>query len=104
MKQNILDFITKFKFEYPHQLEYVFTHGNCYYFAMILKERFHGQIYYLPIANHFVCKIDNNYYDITGEAAMNESPIDWIDYQKHELSHSKKIIRDCIEFGTRTIK
>lgn len=97
----IEQFIEKFKFKYNKELEYIFTSGNCYYFAIILKERFNGEIYYLPIANHFVCKINNNYYDITGIASMNESPIRWESYKNIDNKNYNIISRDCITFETR---
>lgn len=98
-------FIDRFKFSKESSvrksLEYAFTSGNCYYFALILKERFGGQIYYLPIANHFICKIENEYYDITGKASMNESPILWTEYMTYDKIASSRIIRDCINFESR---
>lgn len=94
----ILDFINKFKFAYKKELEYIFTNGNCYYFALILKEHFNGDIYYLPIANHFVCKIDKDYYDITGYAKMNEHPYKWSTYKQIDNKQYNKINRDCIDF------
>lgn len=103
MQNQVLNFIKKFKFKYDKQIEYVFMSGNCYYFAIILKERFQGEIYYLPIFNHFVCKIDNNYYDITGIACMNETPIKWSTFKQTNRHNAQQIIRDCIEFTTRPI-
>lgn len=98
---SVEKFIEKFKFKYKQELEYIFSYGNCYYFAVILKERFNGEIYYLPITNHFICKIDKNYYDITGKAKFNEPVIKWSTYIEEEPKDAKRIIRDCIEFGTR---
>ena len=99
---KVISFIDKFKFAYKGELEFVFTSGNCYYFAVILKERFGGEIYYLPIDNHFVCKIDKEYYDITGKAGFNEKPYKWDSYPD-ELE-KKRIIRDCINFDTRKVQ
>lgn len=99
---KVISFINKFKFAYKGELEFVFTSGNCYYFAVILKERFGGEIYYLPIDNHFVCKIDKEYYDITGKAGFNEKPYKWDNYPD-ELE-KKRIIRDCINFDTRKVR
>lgn len=48
----IEEFINKFKFKYSEELEYIFTSGNCYYFAVILKDRFCGDIYYLHVNYH----------------------------------------------------
>ena len=39
-KNEVLKFIDKFKFIHKKEIEEVFTTGNCYYFALILKERF----------------------------------------------------------------
>ena len=101
MKNIVLEFIKKFKFTSIKELEYVFTNGNCYYFAIILKERFNGDIYYLPIENHFICKIDKDYYDITGIAKMNEHPYKWSELENIDSSLYKRIVRDCVEFTTR---
>ena len=101
-KVQILDFIEKFKFIHNKVLEYVFTSGNCYYFAVIMKERFkRGEIYYLPIENHFVWKYDGVYYDIQGEYGTCEKAYNWELYKKEDPVHSKKIERDCILFETR---
>lgn len=94
-------FIDKFKFCHAKELEEVFTKGNCYYFAVILKDRFDGDIYYLPIDNHFICKIEDKYYDITGKVKPTEIPIPWIIYKKKDEAEAKRIIRDCIKFKTR---
>jgi len=98
---KVLEFIRKFKFKYGKELEYIFTSGNCYYFAVILKERFDGEIYYLPVANHFICKISKDYYDITGIATMNEQPYKWSEFKQFDESLYNRIIRDCVEFTTR---
>lgn len=93
-------FIKKFKFSHIKELEHIFMNGNCYYFAIILKERFNGEIYYLPIQNHFICKIENEYYDIMGKAKMDEHPYQWSKYP--DPKEKKRIIRDCVHFITRT--
>ena len=36
---------------------------NCYYFAMILKDRFNGEIYYDVINGHFLTLIKYKLYD-----------------------------------------
>lgn len=103
MKGEVLEFIEKFKFHEPKIIEYLFMNGNCYYFAVILKDKFNGEIYYLPIANHFVCKIDNDFYDITGFCSINEKPYLWDTFEKIESTHKERIVRDCIDFKTRKI-
>ena len=97
----ILNFIKKFKFKYAKELEEVFTTGDCYYFAIILKARFAGDIYYLPVANHFVTKIGSCYYDITGRVEPDEHPIKWSEFGKGDASWRRRVVRDCIDFDTR---
>lgn len=47
--------------------EDVFLNGYCYWFAMILSQRFHGEIYYDCIDNHFVTMINHRLYDVRGD-------------------------------------
>lgn len=98
---RIEQFIDKFKFKYKTELEYIFTSSNCYYFVAILQEHFNGEIYYLPISNHFICKIDKEYYDITGKAKFDEHPYKWKEFEEYDKSLYKRIVRDCIDFSTR---
>ncbi len=93
---EVEQFIDNFKSDYKEEIELVFTEGNCYYFAVILRERFNGTIYYLPIDNHFVCKIDADFYDITGKLTLSESPVNWEDLEQQDAAHYKRIVRDCI--------
>lgn len=103
-KQKILEFIEKFKFTWKKEVEALFTCGNCYYFAVILKERFHtGEIYYLPIENHFVWKYGGVLFDIKGEVGTNEVAYSWEEYKKLDESHARRIVRDCIAFETRSL-
>ena len=100
--EDILFFIEKFKFLEKVTIEILFTTGNCYYFSIILKERFKdGKIYYLPIAIHFVLKNNGKFYDGCGEYGTNEKAYDWENFKKQNVSLSKKIERDCINFETR---
>ena len=101
IKNDILDFIQKFKFSYQTELEYIFTTGNCYYFALILQNRFNGDIYYLLNANHFVCKINNDFYDITGKVGFNEKPYKWLELSSLDKKLYDKIYRDCVTFESR---
>ena len=100
---EIEQWIKKFKFIYSDELEYVFTRGNCYYFAVILREHFGGEIYYLPIENHFIGKINENFYDITGKVIPEEEPVCWATFKDIDELEYNRIIRDCIDFKTRNI-
>lgn len=102
-KNEVLKFIDKFKFIHKKEIEEVFTTGNCYYFALILKERFEGSIYYLPIENHFITKIDKFYFDITGLVEPKEQPMNWKMFQYEDEKLCKRVTRDCITFDTRKV-
>ena len=97
-KNEVLKFIDKFKFIHKKEIEEVFTTGNCYYFALILKERFEGSIYYLPIENHFITYIGVQYYDISGKVIPDEEAIRWTSFQLIEPFEADRIKRDCINW------
>lgn len=101
MKLLVLDFIEKFKFIHAKELEESFSCGNCYYFAVILKERFGGEICYIPVNNHFVCQIEHNYYDIKGKVTTKEKVYTWDKYKIYEPLDSHHVIRDCLNFHSR---
>lgn len=72
------------------------TTGNCYYFAVILKDRFNGTLYYDPIEGHFLCKIDSDYYDYTGKVNVDSSRIYCWEYLKYfDNLYYEHIVRDC---------
>lgn len=90
-EEEVLDFIYKF-----NTSRSLFQYGMCYWFAFILKERFHGQIYYHSIDNHFVTMIKGTLYDSIGK--VNDYGFEpWEEYKKKDELETKRIIRDCIE-------
>lgn len=96
-------FIRKFKFLAPSAAEELFLYGDCYYFAIILKERFKDKaiIKYLIIDNHFITEIDGRMYDIRGDITdiIDYSQlIDWKDMKEYDELLYSRIIRDCINF------
>jgi len=97
---EVLEFIEKFKqYEQGDVLHRTFTNGYCYYFAIILQERFGGEILYDPIEGHFVTRILDDYfgihlYDITGEVT---NKYDWSILQpKTYWMKNGRIIRGVI--------
>lgn len=98
---TIDEFIHEFnQFELLEVLENTFTNGFCYYFAVILKEKFpRGEIIYLPVQNHFVFSYGTQYlYDIRGNVTdlyFNSQLEIWNNY--NDLPHKQRIKRDCIE-------
>lgn len=74
------------------------TTGNCYYFAVILKERFAGEIYYDTIEGHFCTKIGESFWDFHGDCHPDdpEAVIKWDDFDKYDHLQYNRIIRDCL--------
>ena len=72
--------------------------GNCYYFAVILKDRFpQGEIYYDVIHGHFVFKYQGYFYDWSGLYHSNDTNlISWNDFQKYDVLQKKRIEEYCI--------
>lgn len=75
----------------------IFTQGCCYWFAFILKERFHGTIMYHEIDNHFACLIGKRLYDITGPIDSQHGWQEWERYKFYEPANANRVIRDCLE-------
>lgn len=96
MNNEVLKFIKDLKKVAPREIEELFSLGYCYWFAVILSQRFSGEICYLPIENHFITRIDGRYYDIKGIYNPKEEVYSWKEWQEIEPSNSRIVIRDCI--------
>ena len=91
----ILDFISR-----RWQKDANWLDGNCYWFAYILKTRFPFlEIYYLPIAGHFICGDGVQFYDWTGVVDPEEVPFLLSDIEKQDILWYDRIVRDCIMQG-----
>lgn len=91
---EVLDFIHR---RFPKDSDW-FT-GNCYYFALILKDRFpEGSIFYDVIDGHFVTKIDDINYDWSGVVSNNgyHYYVEWDKFNTYDSLQKERIIRDCI--------
>ena len=91
---EILDFIHK---RFPGNSGWL--NGNCYYFSLILKNRFpEGTIHYDVIDGHFVFKYKDLYYDYSG-VTMRENGymIEWDKFDEYDSIQKKRIVRDCIQ-------
>lgn len=96
MRKEITDFIYR-RFPYDNH----WLNGNCYYFAVILKDRFpEGKIVYDVIRGHFLFELDYTLYDWHGvyERLPHESTrfIDWDKFDEYDSLQKQRIIRDCI--------
>lgn len=71
--------------------------GNCYYFAIILKDRFpEGKIFYDVILGHFVFKYQDKLYDWKGIHNSEGFLVDWENFDEYDSVLKKRIIRDCV--------
>ena len=78
--------------------------GNCYYFAIILSERFNQYnpvIYYDTVDGHFLCRINNIFYDWSGAVAFSDEYVSkyikrWSDLCNEDPIWSNRIVRDVI--------
>jgi hypothetical protein len=92
---DILGFIRGFnQAENNDVLKKTFTQEYCYYFSVILRERFPGgTIVYAPIIGHFLYKIQGKLYDITGEVDIDI----YHDFEIYpDRLQKERIVRDCI--------
>jgi hypothetical protein len=99
---RVLEFIRSCKKGAPKEfIEDYFTRGMCYWFAYILKVRFGGEfvtsIVYYPVGRHFACKIDDRFFDITGDITFRNLDFvpaeDYFKYApKNEVGTMKKIM------------
>lgn len=97
MEDQILEFIKR---RFPNDSHWM--DGNCFYFAQILKARFHGDVVYDPIDGHFLfLASDDQLYDWTGKRIYtNEERRKmclWKDYSLKDPLHHDRIYRDCVK-------
>lgn len=92
---RVLYFISKFKsYEKDEVLEKTFLKGYCYQFAIILKDRFDGEILYEPIEGHFVTMIGDKLYDIRGDVTSLYKDKNLI--PKEEYLQINNVIKGCL--------
>ena len=78
--------------------------GNCYYFAVILSERFKNYnpiIYYDSLEGHFITWINGIFYDWSGAVAFSDEYVSkyikkWSDLREEDPIWSNRIVRDVI--------
>ena len=92
MKNEVLNFINR---RFKNDCNW--TTGNCYYFAVILKDRFpEGEMYYDVIYGHFVFKYQNEYYDWNGVIQSIGYLVEWDKFEEYDFLQKERIIKDCI--------
>ena len=102
-------FINDMKKLFPAEMEMIFYHGYCYWFAFILAEGFKGEIWFNPTIVHFAAKIGDSLYDIFGEVepgvnpftgVYNRSNDDWYSWENYQTNHYdvvESIVDSCIK-------
>lgn len=76
----------------------IWENENCYYFALILKDRFpDGAIVYDVIDGHFMFRRDGVFYDHTGIVHPDGYIVDWDDFDEYDSIQKKRIVRDCLK-------
>lgn len=89
---DVLSFINQFS-----SAKDLFLNGMCYWFAHILHHRFTAsEIWYEPVMNHFVCRIEGVFYDAVGVVSDGNYQ-KWEDYKSMDALHAERIIRHCID-------
>jgi hypothetical protein len=85
---NVIEFINR-----RFKSDCKWKNGNCYYFALILKDRFNGEIYYDVIDGHFVCKIEDKYYDWEGIYETTNVVVNWNNFDIYDRLQKQSIIK-----------
>lgn len=92
MEDKVLEFIHK---RFKKDCDWI--DGNCYYFAIILKDRFpNGKIFYDVVDGHFIFKYKKRFYDWTGIVKPDGYLVKWSKFDKYDSLLKQRIIRDCI--------
>ena len=117
---QVLDFINK-RFPNATNSDANWLHGNCYYFAVILKDRFPKDSYicYDVINGHFVCMIEDYLFDASGiyyklnkqekQKIDSSTPnyfvdleygitlVKWSEFSYYDSLQQARIERDCLQ-------
>lgn len=107
-KENKVEqFISDMKKEFPEALEYTFYHGYCYWFALILSNRFNGKIWFNSKDVHFACMVGTDLYDVRGKIKFEwdsltgttgkENWTPWEDFQRDNYAAVQSIVDSCIK-------
>lgn len=97
LRNLVLDFIKR---RFPTDSNWL--NGNCYYFALILKDRFpDGVILYDVIDGHFVTMIGGVMYDWSGIVLPEEDEtkhfyVEWDKFEDYDELQKQSIISGCI--------
>lgn len=90
-------FVENFKKGFDKKtVEDIFLNGNCFHFALILKEMYDGEIVYDPHTQHFLTNVKGNYYDITGHVPEPMDEYLWDDMEDIDNNEYELVKETCI--------
>ena len=93
IQDEVLEFIHR---RFP--IDSHFMDMNCYYFSLILHDRFKkGAVWYDVINGHYVYLYNGKYYDWTGIVEPNGYLVEWDKFKEYDEAQYKVIVRDCIK-------
>ena len=92
MENEVLEFIQR-----RFRIDCKWVDGNCYYFTIILKNRFpEGKIYYDVIDGHFIFKYYDKFYDWTGIIEPDGYLVEWDKFDEYDSLQKESIVKWCI--------
>ena len=92
-KYRVKEFINR---RFPKDSNWM--NGNCFYFALILSKRFHGEIWYDQIDGHFLSKIAGYFYDYEGvPKEETKGMISLNDIRLQDKLFYDRLMRDCVK-------
>ena len=85
---EVIDFIKR-RFENDCN----WKNGNCYYFAIILKDRFNdGEIFYDVMDGHFIFCHNGTFYDWSGKINPTNYLINWNHFDEYDNLQKERIL------------
>ena len=91
--QEVMEFIQR---RFPKDSNW--TNGNCYYFALILSDRFSGTMYYDVIYGHFITKIGDYYYDYCGIVNLDKRVlVEWSKFEEYDKHQYRRVVEDVLK-------
>lgn len=114
--EDVKEFISR-RFPKSINSDSNWTNGNCYYFSLILKDRFNGTVYYDIIHGHFLTLINDAFFDATGivyklskkelnliennkftscKLEYDITVVNWDCFDKYDKNQKERIFRDCV--------
>lgn len=102
IRPHIEQFIERFKYGFDKKaIEDCFLNGNCYHFAVILKNIYpEGEIVEDVVFNHFMLKLNGKYYDIAGE--MTPHSESWLyNWGEHDSIRDERVKSQCVYLDGR---